>query len=38
VIRRARPAAVVEDNPGTGASRCPAASARCWLVSAADWA
>ena len=29
VIRRARPAAVVEDNPGTGVTCCPAGSARC---------
>ena len=29
VIRRATPAAVVELSPGTGASSCPAASARC---------
>jgi len=26
---RASPAAVVEDNPGTGVSCCPATSARC---------
>jgi len=32
VIRRARPAAVVEASPGTGVSCCPAASAR-WRSS-----